>query len=526
MNDYYSLLGVRREASPSEITLAFRRLLKEKYQEEGDHFLYSDILQAYRTIANPAKRREYDHQLKKVVGKYEVTDPQNHSPADKKYISGLNALEQKNFPSAVEYFTQAVKLAPENCHYYSQLGVALGMFPGRLSEAERYCKKAIELDPDNPDICYNLGFLYQRHNLVDAAQQAFMQAQRAEQRVWEKFVNRQVLPIELSWIPAPEEGQAPAEVPQEEPAPEPPALKPEPDGQETVMAEPGGTPEPAVALPEEKPNPEPGPDSAVEPEVVSAGLAEGLPPELEQAGPPMETAGIGGRNRSEEEDAGPRSSDQPAIKEEEALDDGGQVILAELISGDEGPQTETARDVQPEQEMAILTNAAEEDFKTTSRPDQGGDLLDELDSLEAVLNGSGPTSGIGSGDGELLLEMKQHHDIVRLPKPAAEAGALAVPADSEEETSLDDLEDEALSLLRELGVAPDQESTEREEPSPEVHSQEAEGSEAESPDSDSDSQEETDPEELARLEEMERKMAEELERLRQEREKLRKKKKK
>lgn len=526
MNDYYSLLGVRREASPSEITLAFRRLFKEKYQEEGDHFLYSDILQAYRTIANPAKRRDYDLQLKKVVGKYEVADPQNPSPADKKYLSGLNALEQKNFPSAVEYFTQAVKLAPENCHYYSQLGVALGMFPGRLSEAERYCKKAIELDPDNPDICYNLGFLYQRHNLVDAAQQAFMQAQRAEQRVWEKFVSRQVLPIEMAWTPAPEESQAPAEAPEAEPVLEPPASSLEPIGQEVVLAEPEATPEPALAEPEEKPNPEPGPASAAVPEVVSGGSADGLLSELEQSEPPMEDAGIGGRNRSEENDAGPRSSDQPAMKVEEPLDDEGQVILAEVISGDEELQTEAVRDVRTKPEMDILTNAAEEDFMATPQPDEGGDLLDELDSLEAVLNGSGPTSGIGSGDGELLLEMKQHHDIVSLSQPASEAGASAFPADAEEETSLDDLEDEALSLLRELGVAPDQESVKNEGPSPEEQSQEAEGFEAEFPDSESDSQEETDPEELARLEEMERKMAEELERLRQEREKLKKKKKK
>jgi hypothetical protein len=504
--------------------------------------------------------------LQKVVGKYEVPDPQNPSSADKKYLSGLNALDQKNFPSAVEYFTQAVKLSPENCHYYSQLGVALGMFPGRLSEAERYCKKAIELDPDNPDICYNLGFLYQRHNLVEAAQQAFLQAQRAEQKMWEKFFSRQATPIEMPWNPEEQASLEPEAAGEtaDTTGPETPGFGE--DGQEDAgLAAP---PSPAEAEPEPKLSEEDHrlpeePDRELGPEAEAPRLTPEEPIILNQAAPPMESPEPQPESLSpepaERNDAGPVVSGPEVLAEDEGLGADGQVIMAQVIGGDEEPAPGRPEVKQPE--PPTTTAEATSDLAPDQPPaGQGRDMLDELDSLEAVLNGSSTTAGIGSGDGDLLLEMKQHHDIVALPPEKAGASP---PAEEQPDegggSSLDDLEDEALSLLRELGMDPSPDAAAENvametsgrpaaeddapaESASEMPHRPSEGPEAEGgagKDEPGQSGEhlaaegdaETEPdhedlEELQKIEEMERKMAEELERLKQEREKLKKRKKK
>lgn len=610
MNDYYSLLGVRRDASLSEITMIYRRILKEKFQEAGYDFLFTDITKAYRTLSNENKRKEYDLLLQKVVGKYLLQNPNNPTPADKKFQSGLNAIDQKNFQSAVDYFTQAIKIDPEKSHFYSQLGLALGMFNGRLAEAERYCKKAIELEPDNPELCYNLGFLYQRHNLVDAAQQAFLQAQQAEQKRWANVFNQSDAVIELLWTEPEEE----------------PALKPEEDEggksvdtdetsdksdeisgielaekEETAIAFPK-TPEetPTVDTPEvielaeveieteeetlqsekvltaetiEGDN-EGGAvsDELLEPIILNEGLNE--PPSVPVPFPKIE------RKKATVSDA---ADERPEfLSTTEATDD--QVILAEIIDGDPErnpdienskqhsidqatvaevsiaamPSAETVKsqvaadlhlseekDVQPlisdysgtvetvsalqsEDLELTATAASREEFK----PEED-DILKDLASLEAELAEVEASSGIGSGDNGLLLEIKAQQDIVKYsPDDSVMSDRPWLNAetkDKHDNISLDDLEDEALNLLRELGLNPSAEEQEKAKEA-EEHGQGTDDvssdQDVSSPEDEEDRNDGEHEEELAKLEEMERKMAEELERLKQQRAKLKSKAKK
>lgn len=203
MNDHYSTLGVGRQATTAEIANAYRQLLIRERQERGDQADFGRFSLAYRTLTNPAKRAEYDRFLDELSGKYVVRDAESPTEAEKCYLAGLTCMEQKNFQDAVDYLYRAVQLEPDNSHFCSQLGLALGMFKDRLAEAERYCKKAVNLDPDNPDFRFNLGFLYQRHNLVDAAQTAFDLANEAI-RSREARLLRENEPLITPWQ---EEGQ-------------------------------------------------------------------------------------------------------------------------------------------------------------------------------------------------------------------------------------------------------------------------------------------------------------------------------
>ena len=63
--NFYDILGVSRDASDKDIKVAFRKL-SQKYHPDapgGDEAKFKEISEAYTTLSNPEKRREYDQML-------------------------------------------------------------------------------------------------------------------------------------------------------------------------------------------------------------------------------------------------------------------------------------------------------------------------------------------------------------------------------------------------------------------------------------------------------------------------------
>jgi curved DNA-binding protein len=59
--DYYSKLGVDRNASADDIKQAYRRMAREHHPDRGGNTAqFQEIQQAYETLSNPQKRAEYD----------------------------------------------------------------------------------------------------------------------------------------------------------------------------------------------------------------------------------------------------------------------------------------------------------------------------------------------------------------------------------------------------------------------------------------------------------------------------------
>ncbi|MBF8280274.1 MAG: Chaperone protein DnaJ [Candidatus Magasanikbacteria bacterium] len=60
--DYYSTLGVRKEASPDEIKAAFRRLAHEHHPDKtgGSAEKFKEINEAYQVLGDAGKRKQYD----------------------------------------------------------------------------------------------------------------------------------------------------------------------------------------------------------------------------------------------------------------------------------------------------------------------------------------------------------------------------------------------------------------------------------------------------------------------------------
>lgn len=62
MSDYYSILGLKKTASPDEIKQAYRRLASQHHPDRGgDTNTFQEIQAAYATLSDPEKRAQYDN---------------------------------------------------------------------------------------------------------------------------------------------------------------------------------------------------------------------------------------------------------------------------------------------------------------------------------------------------------------------------------------------------------------------------------------------------------------------------------
>lgn len=62
--NFYDVLGVQRNASDKEIKTAFRKLAQKYHPDAGgDEAKFKEISEAYETLSDPAKRKEYDQML-------------------------------------------------------------------------------------------------------------------------------------------------------------------------------------------------------------------------------------------------------------------------------------------------------------------------------------------------------------------------------------------------------------------------------------------------------------------------------
>ena len=62
MKDYYTILGVEKNASREDIQKAFRKLAHQYHpdKKEGDVNKFKEVNEAYRVLSNPQKRAQYD----------------------------------------------------------------------------------------------------------------------------------------------------------------------------------------------------------------------------------------------------------------------------------------------------------------------------------------------------------------------------------------------------------------------------------------------------------------------------------
>ena len=130
---------------------------------DADESLYQNALKAHRSGKIQAAQKTYAQLLLKY--------PANGALL---HMHGVVELQNKNLDKAVDFFTQATALCPNEQNYHNNLGVAL-LDLGRLDDAISAFEKVLEIDPDYIDASFNLGNVALNNKDLKRAEALFLQ---------------------------------------------------------------------------------------------------------------------------------------------------------------------------------------------------------------------------------------------------------------------------------------------------------------------------------------------------------------
>lgn len=160
MLDPFKLLGVKEDATISEIKKAYYRLAKKFHPDHlpsGDRNMYIEnflnITWAYKILIDEEKRKEVIKLLKE--GKLEKDiDKMRREARDRTLLEGINLLRKNNI-RAEKYLKMAYLMDKGNPICRSYYGLVL-VFLGKTSEGFELLNKSLSEVPDNIDILLNL----------------------------------------------------------------------------------------------------------------------------------------------------------------------------------------------------------------------------------------------------------------------------------------------------------------------------------------------------------------------------------
>ncbi|MEM8829600.1 MAG: DnaJ domain-containing protein [Cyanobacteria bacterium P01_G01_bin.19] len=124
-DDYYSALGVSKDADTKRIKVAFRHLARQYHPDLNPNDpisaeKFKQISQAYDVLSDPVKRRRYD--LSPTLNRQRPASQPSHASSRRKsynpqpktahdfYLRGTLKAQNKEYRQAIEDYTEAIKL--------------------------------------------------------------------------------------------------------------------------------------------------------------------------------------------------------------------------------------------------------------------------------------------------------------------------------------------------------------------------------------------------------------------------------
>jgi curved DNA-binding protein CbpA len=181
--DYYHVLGVSEDSSTTEIKRAYFRAARKYHPDLFDRDLprevrgkiddvFNKVTKCYHTLIDPDKRKKYDEEGAE-------TEEKEEKPSEKaevRFRQGKKLYDQGQYKKAIAYLQTAVRLNKNKADYYILLAMTQSKIDDYLREAELNFKKAISLEPWNPEGYVGLGMLYKKASLKVKAANQFKKA--------------------------------------------------------------------------------------------------------------------------------------------------------------------------------------------------------------------------------------------------------------------------------------------------------------------------------------------------------------
>lgn len=171
--DHYKTLDVPPGAAADQVREAYYRLAKEIHPDrflsppfdvlhDKMEELFSQVLEAYRTLTDPAARERYDAERTTTGQAPKPTLSESQELARQNYLRGRALMEMGKMTEAVRFLQNAVDVEPNRADYRRVLAGAQAGNPRMRREAIENYLKAIDLDPALSDTYLQVGLLYRR----------------------------------------------------------------------------------------------------------------------------------------------------------------------------------------------------------------------------------------------------------------------------------------------------------------------------------------------------------------------------
>ncbi len=191
---HYEILGIENNATDPEIRDAYTRMVKTFHPDKLQDRFNAEVLEkanavikratdAYRTVYDAKRRREYDKQIAEGVSPKKERSVAMILAAENEFSMGLAAMKQTAWDAAKRHFQKAVELFPEEAEYHACLGWSiynhgdLGR-ADRIAQAKTMLEKAIALNARSDKAYFFMGMLLKDNDQFDKAAIMFAQAYR------------------------------------------------------------------------------------------------------------------------------------------------------------------------------------------------------------------------------------------------------------------------------------------------------------------------------------------------------------
>jgi curved DNA-binding protein CbpA len=177
-DDYYSILGVPRNASQSQIKQAYLHLARvnhpDRFHDPAEQSeaarRFQAISESYNHLRDEKLRREYDRSLERQM-----------SPVMRAQLYYENAQLRelgKDYDEALKLYYEAMQLDPQTMTYVVAAAQLLGRDRSRQRQAAELLHQALEKNPQAREVYLELGALYSRSGLLQRARRVYEDALR------------------------------------------------------------------------------------------------------------------------------------------------------------------------------------------------------------------------------------------------------------------------------------------------------------------------------------------------------------
>lgn len=177
--DFYSLLGVARDATSQEVKKRFLDLARERHPDrfKGEEkakaeVAFQEITEAFNALMDPSKRRLLDQSLSRPASqRLESTD------VVRVYLNrGIRAFKEGKWLEAATNFDRAIQTDSRNVQAWHHLALTCMKEERWLPKGQEAIERAIEIEPQNAVYLKLAGKIFAMSGMVPRAKQYYNEA--------------------------------------------------------------------------------------------------------------------------------------------------------------------------------------------------------------------------------------------------------------------------------------------------------------------------------------------------------------